>query len=96
MTESINLQSRPARVERLLSHKGDEELVLLDPEDGSYYTLDEVGARIWELADGTRTVAQIAEALDEEFEAPHEEIQADLLELLAELAASGLVSDAGA
>jgi hypothetical protein len=83
-------------VERLLSHKGDEELVLLDPEDGSYYTLDEVGARIWELADGTRTAAQIAAALDEEFDAPLEEIQADLLELLAELAASGLVSDAGA
>jgi hypothetical protein len=96
LTESINLQSRPVRVERLLSHKGDEELVLLDPEDGSYYTLDEVGARIWELADGTRTAAQIAEALDAEFDAPLEEIQADLLELLAELAASGLVSDAGA
>ena len=96
MTESINLQSRPARVQRMLAHKGEVELVLLDPEDGSYYTLDEVGARIWELADGTRTAEQIAATLAEEFDAPLERIRADLLELLAELTASGLVTDARA
>ena len=78
----------------MLAHKGEVELVLLDPEDGSYYTLDEVGARIWELADGTRTAAEIAEALDEEFDASLDTIQADLLDLLAELTASGLVTDA--
>jgi Coenzyme PQQ synthesis protein D (PqqD) len=80
----------------MLAHKGDEELVLLDPEDGSYYTLDQVGMRIWELADGTRTAAEIANTLDGEFDASLETIQADLLELLAELRSSGLVSDAGA
>jgi hypothetical protein len=80
----------------MLTHKGEAELVLLDPEDGSYYTLDEVGARIWELADGTRTAAQIAETLDGEFDETLDTIQADLLELLAELSASGLVTEAGA
>jgi pyrroloquinoline quinone biosynthesis protein D len=80
----------------MLAHKGETELVLLDPEDGSYYTLDEVGARVWELADGTRTAEQIAAALAEEFDAPLETIQADLLELLGELTESGLMTDAGA
>jgi len=76
-------------------HQGDEELVLLDPDNGHYYTLDEVGTRIWELCDGGRSIAEIAGALDEEFDAPPETIRADLLELLEELSDGGLVLDAG-
>ncbi len=92
----MELDSHPRRAERILVHQGDEELVLLDPENGNYFTLDEVGARIWELADGGRSAAEIADVLDQEFDAPPETIRADLVELLEELSGSGLVVDAGA
>ena len=36
----MRLDSRPARAERVIAHRGDEELLLLDPEDGSYYALE--------------------------------------------------------
>jgi hypothetical protein len=90
----MRLDSRPARAERIIAHRGDEELLLLDPEDGSYYALEEVGARIWELCDGKRRVADIAATLNEEFDAPPEAIRADLFELLEELSGRGLVVDA--
>lgn len=91
----MQLDSHPRRAERVLSHQGDAALVLLDPESGQYYTLDEVGARIWELADGARSASEIAEALEQEFDAPPETIRADLLDLLQELSSSDLVVDAG-
>ena len=92
----MQLDSHPERAARILAHRGDEELVLLDPENGQYFTLDEVGARIWELCDGKRSVSEIAAALDEEFDAPLETIRADLLELLEELSSGGLVLEARA
>ena len=90
----MRLESQPRRADRILTHRGQQELVLLDPESGMYFTLDEVGARVWELADGRATVAVIADALAAEFDAPLETIIADLLELLGELEESGLVIDA--
>jgi hypothetical protein len=88
--------SRPLRRQDVLAQKAGDTLVLLTPDTGEYYTLNEVGARIWELVDGTVTVAEIAGVLAEEYEAPIEQIQADTLELLAELAAETFIRDGAA
>lgn len=49
------------------------------------YTLNEVGARIWELIDGTRTVGDIRDIICSEYEVTPETAVADLDALLAEL-----------
>jgi hypothetical protein len=49
------------------------------------YTLNEVGARIWELVDGTRTVEQIRDVIVEEYEVSLREAEKDLMELLGQL-----------
>lgn len=67
-------------------------MILLDPASGEYFTLDDVGGRIWELCDGTKSVDDIAAVLASEYDAPVEEIRADALELLNELRESKLVS----
>jgi hypothetical protein len=92
----MELESHPRRAERVLARQGEGVLILLDPDDGSYYTLDEVGSRIWELCDGTRSTAEIAAILSEEFDAAPETIRADLLELVADLSDQNLVVEAGA
>ena len=66
-------------------------LVLLNPQSGEYYTLDEVGSRIWELCDGTRTISQIAALIGQEFAAPIEVIEKDALELVKDLAEEKLL-----
>jgi hypothetical protein len=81
----------PRRAERVLAQRTADTLVLLDVDGGEYYTLDEVGARVWELCDGSLTVTQVASKLAEEFDAPLEEIRGDVKELLAELADEKLV-----
>ena len=85
--------SRPVRRDDVLAQAAGDTVILLTPDSGEYFTLNEVGGRIWELADGSRSVADIAGVLVEEYEAPLEDIQADALDILDELAEVQLVSD---
>jgi hypothetical protein len=84
-------ESRPIRSEQVLAQTSGDTVVLLHPDSGEYYTLDEVGARVWELCDGTRSTAELVEVLCREYDAPAETIRADVLELLAELVDEKLV-----
>ena len=51
----------------------------------SIYTLDEVGARIWELIDGQRRVEEIRDAIVEEYEVSADVAEADLIEFIQQL-----------
>ena len=87
----LSLASRPLRRERVLVQGADDETMLLDLDGGTYFALNEVGARVWELCDGQRSVADIATILIDEYDAPDEVIERDVLDLLTELEAEQLV-----
>ena len=55
------------------------------------YTLNETGTFIWQALDGTRTLAEIGRQLEQEYDAPPELIQSDVLEIMSGLAEAGLV-----
>jgi hypothetical protein len=92
----MDAQSRPRRRDGVLAQTAGDTVLLLTGDTGEYFTLNDVGGRIWELADGTRTVTDIAAVIGAEYEAPLDVIEADTLEVLGELAGEGLVSDGGA
>jgi hypothetical protein len=91
--EMLDVQSHPRRREGVLARPGKDTLILLDPHGGQYYTLDEVGARIWDLCDGSRAVSAIVAMIVEDYDAPAETIQADVLELLADLVSEKLLTN---
>jgi hypothetical protein len=86
-------ESRPNKRDQVLARQTSGGLVVLDPKSGHYYSLDEVGARIWELSDGTRTVSEIVATLCREYDALAATVEEDALELLGELADEELVRD---
>ena len=57
----------------------------------SIYVLNETGARIWDLMDGQRSLAEIRDVLVEEYEVEPEILQQDLLEIMGQLGEAGLV-----
>jgi pyrroloquinoline quinone biosynthesis protein D len=61
-----------------------KRLVVLAPE--RIYWPDEVAADILKLCDGKRTIAEIAALLAEDYAAPAETIQTDVLEFVQEWA----------
>ena len=62
-------------------------------EADSIYVLNETGTRIWELVDGKRTLADIAEIITAEFDADDKTVSDDLLEYVAEMVTSGTLQE---
>ena len=88
----IGLEARPRRRDRVLVQHAADQCILLDVDSGNYYALDEVSDRIWELCDGDHSVAAMVEAICRDFEAPAEDVEADVLAFLGEMASERLVS----
>jgi hypothetical protein len=63
-------------------------------ELNSIYTLNEVGARIWQLVDGETTVERIRNTLYAEYEVDPEVLEEDLIQLLEQLRGIGAVGEA--
>jgi hypothetical protein len=88
------VELRPVRQDRVVFSRAGDSALLLDPDSGNYFSLTDVGARIWELCDGRHTLDEIVEALAAEYDAPLEVIEADMRELVDELTAEGLLERA--
>jgi hypothetical protein len=79
------------RRDRVMAQRVEGSAVLLDIDSGEYFTLNEVGGRVWDLCDGSRSVASIAEELSAEYEVDVTTALLDADELLQSLAGAGLV-----
>ena len=55
------------------------------------YTFNEVGSRIWSLLERPTTLSAIVAVISQEYDAPPEQVTADLLEWLDSLQAKGLI-----
>jgi hypothetical protein len=92
----MSLDDRPRQAEHVLTQEAGGTLVLFHLEAGHHFSLDEVAKRIWELCDGTRSVAQIVEVMAREYDAPTDVLRADTLELLVQLGENDLLADSSA
>ena len=86
---------KPRRRERVLATRVDDQVALFDVEVGSYYGLDQVGGRVWELCDGSRELSDLVAVIGDEYDAPLDVVASDLKELLDDLASENLIVDAG-
>jgi hypothetical protein len=73
------------RTERATSRRLENgSSVLLHLDTALYFGLNEVGAAIWDLADG-RTVAEVVEGLRAQLDDPPEDLIVDVVEFLEAL-----------
>lgn len=63
----------------------DGEAVVILADSGNVNVLNPVGTRIWELADGSRSVLQIADAIVAEYEVTPEAALQDVTEFVQKL-----------
>ena len=84
----------PARVEipdHVMVRQLGEECVMLDLASGTYFGLDAVGARVWQLLGEGRSVAEAGAAIAQEYEVERAQAEEDVGRLVKELAANGLL-----
>jgi len=67
------------------------ETVILGLKAGRYYGVDQVGARVWQLVQTPRPVAEIRNAIVAEYDVDPARCEADLLKLLHQLAQAHLI-----
>jgi hypothetical protein len=87
----IGPESRPRRREGVLVQHADDQWILLDVESGQYYALDEVSGRVWDLCDGSHSVSAMVSTLCQEYDAPADAVQEDVLAFLGDMAEERLV-----
>lgn len=67
------------------------EAAILNLKSGTYFGLDLVGGAIWSLIAHPRRVDEIRDALIDQFDVEAERCSRDLMQLLGELQAHGLI-----
>jgi hypothetical protein len=86
---------RPQRVEGVLRRDlPSGECMLLEPQAALALVLNPVGAAIWDLCDGTRSLTDMASLLVEHFaETALEQVQADVQALVKQLIDTQMLRD---
>ena len=59
------------------------------------FTLNPVGACVWQGLDGVRTLGEVRDEVLERFDAAREEVEGDVREFVLDLGAAGLVREVG-
>jgi hypothetical protein len=75
----------------VLSQELAGESVLLDLASESYFGLDAVGTRIWQLLQDGADESGLVDALLDEYEVEREVLERDVADLLDRLAEAGLI-----
>ena len=90
MEKKIPVKS-PATASQII----DDEAVIIVPSQQMVNVLNPVGCRIWDLADGTRSIGEIAETIIQEFDVPYETALKDAVEFTRDLAEKKMMDFVG-
>ena len=78
----------PAQV---MARQVGDETVILDLASGTYFGLDPVGARIWQLMAEGKSLSDICDTMLEEYDVTRDALEHDVIELARGLDAQGLI-----
>lgn len=88
---NVNIK-QPNIIRNVKLTESDDEGVLLDIENGTYYGLDEVGLDIWKLIEQKKGFDDILKIISETYNTSHYEMIRDIEIFLKELKNKGLIS----
>lgn len=82
---SITLDSTVTVSPHAVFREMDGEAVILDLESGTYFGLNTVGTRMWQLIEEHVRLRPVVEALEREYDAAPDVLERDLIELVSRL-----------
>ena len=77
----ITLTMVPEKTTDLICRTLDDGTVIINPEHGDVRVVNNVGARVWELIDGHRSISQIAKEITLDYEVSFDDASRDLQDL---------------
>jgi hypothetical protein len=88
---TVDLTDVPVHAPGVIGRLIDGEMVLVHPAQGMVRVLNQVGARLWELVDGQRSVDEIAAGLAVEYRVSPDRARSDALAFCADLMNRGVL-----
>ena len=88
----MNLTDKPTIPTQVMARQVGDETVILDLGSGTYFGLDPVGARIWQLIGEGKTLGEICDTMLDEYDVTREALERDVVELAAKLLEQKLIS----
>lgn len=92
LAETVARSSSFHQPAHVVSVRAGDATVLMDRKGGTYFTLNEVGGRVWELVGAGATVSGMVDRLLEEYEVSREQLEADVATTVRQLASDGLLA----
>jgi hypothetical protein len=89
----ITLDSVVCRSSDVMASSVENELVMMDIDRGMYYALNAVGSVIWERIAQPSKVADLCDQLQQVYAVDAATCEADVLAVLNDMAANGLLAD---
>ena len=86
-----SMADRYVRNGKTISGRLHDEMVMMDLEQGKYFSLNPVATRIWDLLERELTVAELCALLKEEYEVESRQCFDEVSEHLSEMARLGLI-----
>ena len=90
-TANLSMDSVVQRAEGFVTAEIDNEVAMLSIEQGTCYGLNKVGSHVWNLIEDPKRIAEICDDLLKKFEVERSVCEQQVLDLLEELRAEGLV-----
>jgi Coenzyme PQQ synthesis protein D (PqqD) len=87
----LGIESRVIASKDQVSCDLEGEAAILNLKNSVYYGLDPVGARVWQLIQEPMTLGQIRDVLRAEYDVEAAQLEADIRDLVEQLAEQGLV-----
>jgi hypothetical protein len=88
----MDLNKVPVPHPQVAARTVDESAVIVLADSGEVTVLNAVGTRVWELVDGSRSVGEIIQIVESEYEAAAEQVHADVVGFIESLAEAGAIT----
>ena len=88
---SSDQRTKYTRNSRTISGRLHDELVMMDLEQGKYFSLNPVATRIWDLLEKEKTLDELCALLTEEYDVESNQCMDEVRELLEEMERLGLI-----
>lgn len=75
----------------IFSSEIDGEAIMMNIENNAYYSMGEIGNRVWQLLDNPTTIKDICEQLTQEYDVSMEQCQKDIITFLNQLLENNLI-----
>ncbi len=79
------------RNNKTISGKLHDEMVMMDIDQGKYFSLNPAATRIWDMLEKQMSADELCELLIEEYDVEMEHCRSEVTEYLSEMAKLGLI-----